>query len=287
MRVSAMLPVALVVGLAAALAAAQGSQPLEERIEFQVTTVQESAGARNTLSEALISGPPETDFDILLQGSRLRMTARFLTDLQQDGNLLVRARLDTRRLYGTSERGLPLYEEDSQQHALEVSFEEQIVLLPFGRGGEERLLIEITPWRTQRPAGPLSIDLLKTSPGGQVSIRAHKVPHDYRLNAALLLDGKAITATSQQILIEKEESILLPPTTPNAAPTLNLKLTIDRYESAGSGRLTFHFDALHRGTPAALNWAGITELGSTIHYPISVDGQDCLLELRFELLEDD
>ena len=277
----------LAASLVGLLAAAQGSTDLQERIEFLVTTVQEAGGTRSILFQARISGPPDTDFDIRLQGHRLEMTARFLTDLQGDGTLLVRTRLETRRLYGVSERGLPLYEEDSQHQSLQMSFDEQIVLLPFGAGGDERLLFEITPSRTRRPLGPLTIDILKVSAGGQVSIEVHQVPHDYQLHAALLKDGNKVAESVQQLLIEEAETIRLNPSQPSAAPQVGLELTIDRYEGGGPGRLAFHFDVLRADTPLARNWAGIIGLGSSLQYPLSLDGSEYAIELRFELIKDE
>ncbi|MEE8586333.1 MAG: hypothetical protein V3T83_15920 [Acidobacteriota bacterium] len=277
----------LAASLAGLLAAAQGSTELQERIEFLVTTVQETGGTRSILSQARISGPPDTDFDIRLRGSRLEMTARFLTDLQGDGTLLVRTRLQIRRLYGVSERGLPLYEEDRQRQTLQMSFDEQIVLLPFGPGGDERLLIEVTPTRTRRPPGPPTIDILKVSPGGQVYIEAHQVPHHYQLHAALLKDGNKVAESVQQLLIEEQESIRLNPSKSSAAPQIGLELTIDRYESGGPGRVAFHFDVLRADTPLARNWAGIIGLGSSHQYPLSLKEGEYTIELRFELMKDE
>src|SRR5262249_1065085 len=90
-----------------------------KRIRFQVTTVEERVRQRNVISEALIEGPPGTDFKVALHGWQYNMDAYFLTDLEDQDSLKVRARLNTRRLYGYSERELPLYEEDAQSHALQ------------------------------------------------------------------------------------------------------------------------------------------------------------------------
>ena len=94
-------------------ASSRASIESPRRIRFQIATVEEKAEARNVISEAIVEGPPGTDFNINLQGSRFKMNARFLTDLASTEMLKVRARLNTRRLYGYSERNLPLYEEDA------------------------------------------------------------------------------------------------------------------------------------------------------------------------------
>src|SRR3712207_6672336 len=100
------------------------------------------------------------------------MSARVLNHPAPGGGLDGRAKLDTRRLYGHSEAGLPLYEEDAQRHRLRVGFEEAVVLLPFGRGGDAgRLSIEIKPERL--PSGGANapkITISKPSPGGSISV---------------------------------------------------------------------------------------------------------------------
>src|SRR5215217_4526821 len=128
------------------------SVPAGGRIRFRITAVEESAAGRKVISDAAVEGPPGTDFSVNLQDGRFEMSARFLTDLADGGGLKLRARLDTRRLYGHSEAGLPLYEEDAQRHALGLNFDEAVVLPPFGGGGDAgRLSIEIRPERVGRP----------------------------------------------------------------------------------------------------------------------------------------
>src|SRR3712207_4226887 len=159
---------------------AHGESGEAARVRFRVTTVEERGEERSVISEASVEGPPGTDFNIDLNGGLYRMRARFLTDLVGRDRLKVRARLDTRRLYGYSERHLPLYEEDAQRQTLELGFDEAVVLLPFGRGGgDHRLKIEIVPQLSERtallPSGaprPIEIDLLKPSPGGLINVEA-------------------------------------------------------------------------------------------------------------------
>src|SRR4051812_7072862 len=122
------------------------AKPFPERVQFRITTIEDQGGERNVVSDATVEGVPGTDFDISLEGERFKMSAKFLTDLVAPQRLHVRARLDTRRLYGYSDKNLPLYEEDNQSQTLDLSFDEMVVLLPFGRGGgDSRLKIEITP----------------------------------------------------------------------------------------------------------------------------------------------
>src|SRR4051812_44261531 len=153
------------------LSTSSDAKSLPGRIQFRITTIEENGRERNIVSDSTVEGAPGTDFDISLEGERFKMKAKFLTDLVAPGSLKVRARLDTRRLYGYSDKNLPLYEEDDQSQTLDLSFDEMVVLLPFGRGGgESRLKIEFTPTVSQQgarlPSGkarPLEINILKPS----------------------------------------------------------------------------------------------------------------------------
>ena len=251
----------------------------EGRIRFRITAVEESAAGRKVISDATVEGPPGTDFNVKLEDGRFRVSARFLTDLA-DGGLTLRARLDTRRLYGHSEAGLPLYEEDAQRHALRVGFEEAVVLLPFGGGGDAgRLSIEITPERAGRtPAGDATapeIHIDKPSPGGAISVEASKVPHDFVVEAALLEDGREVARGSGDCLLEESRELLL--RSAGGAVPLALNLAIERFEpDSKSGRAAVRFDLLgddpaRPGARAALarNWAGVAGLGSELTYDLS------------------
>lgn len=179
-----------------------------ERVRFHVLAVEERSSTRTILSEANIDGPPGTDFEIELRGGRFKMTARFLTDSIVSGALAVKAKLETRRLYGRSERGLPLYEEDSQTHDLTLDLDEQLILLPFGSpAGDQRLKVEITPTvldqtghGANRP--DLEIDILKRSEDGAVNIRAFRVPHRFVLHAVLLRQGVEVARANGRCVIE-------------------------------------------------------------------------------------
>lgn len=258
------------------------SVPAGERIRFQITAVEEGSAGRKVISDAAVEGPPGTDFNVNLQDGRFRMSARFLTDLADGGGLKLRARLDTRRLYGHSEAGLPLYEEDAQRHTLGLNFDEAVVLLPFGGGGDAgRLSIEIRPERVGRPAGAGAdtpeITISKPSPGGAISIEATKVPHDFVVEAELLEDGRTIASASTNCLLEEPCELRMrragaAQAMGDAAP-LALDLSVERFEPGpGKGRAAVRFD-LHAGSPGAAalarNWAGMASLGSEMTYDLS------------------
>lgn len=253
------------------------------RIRFQITAVEEGAAGRRVISDAAVEGPAGADFNVNLHDGRFRVSARFLTDLVAGGALSLRARLDTRRLYGRSEAGLPLYEEDSQRHALRLGFEEAVVLLPFGDGGEPRLRIEIKPsWAAPRAgASAPEITIAKPSPGGTISVEATKVPHDFTVEAALLEDGREVARGAAECLLEETRALPLRPVGADdesaaavGAPALDF--TVERFEPGpGAGRVAVRFD-LSREDPRrpgarealARNWAGVAGVGSELTYDL-------------------
>jgi len=277
----------------------------ERRVRFQIVAIEEKGTERRTLSETTLEGPAGTDFNVELQDGRFSMVARFLTDLLNPEALKVRARLNTRRLYGRSERELPLYEEDTQNETLQLSFDEKIVLLPFGRGGDERLLIEITPTLSENSARlasgkprPLEIDISRQSPGGAISVEASKTPHRFVVEAALLEDGREVARGSAPFLIEEARELVLQHIGDASAAVLQhplvVNLTLSEYRmSRTADQISLGFD-LYQGnaqhesvrTAIAQKWAGIAELDSALTYDLSrsfPNAQGRKYELRFKV----
>lgn len=308
---SILIALAILVAVAAAEVSPQNvavGEPSDERIRFQITAVEEGTAGRKVISEATVEGPPGTDFNVNLQDGRFRMSAKFQTDLAPGGGLTLRARLETRRLYGTSEAGLPLYEEDAQRHTLRLGFDEAVVLLPFGGGGDGgRLSIEIQPARAGRQTSGVStapeINISKPSPGGAISVEASKVPHDFVVEATLLEDGREVARGIADSLLEEPGELLLRPTGAageGAAVPLAVNLTLERYEPcAGAGRAAVRFDLFgddpqRAGTRTALarNWSGVAGLGSEMTYDLSqtyrgFPGKRYELKLRVNLASAD
>jgi hypothetical protein len=279
-----------------------------ERIRFLITTVEERGGARNVISEATVEGPAGTDFQIDLQGERFKMGARFLTDLMRPDALRIRAKLDTHRFYGYSERQLPLYEEDKQSETLDLGFDEAVVLLPFGRGGDDQLKIEITPSISEQtaalPSGkarPLEIKIAKESPGGSIEIKATKVPHRFVAEATLVENGQEVARGTGACLLEEAQEIKLQPTaqarTEIAAQPLVVRLSLDEYaRSRPLDQAAISFDVYRmkdagQREQIAANWAGIAALGANLSYDLGnlyAPGTNNKYELRFNIrLADD
>lgn len=287
------------------LSTSSAAKPLPERIQFRITTIEEDGRERNIVSDSTVAGAPGTDFDISLQGERFKMNAKFLTDLVAPEHLQVRAWLDTRRLYGYSEKNLPLYEEDNQSQTLDLSFDEMVVLLPFGRdGGENRLKIEITPTVSQQgarlpsgPRRPLEINILKPSPGGVINIQASKIPHRYSVEATLFEDGREVARGASDLLLQEPHELMLRPIEQADAEVVNnplaVNLLINQYTRSRPADLaTVGFDLYRTDQAGAhleaigLKWAGVAELGSALSYDLTnvyLKGSGKKFELRFKI----
>lgn len=255
------------------------------RIRFQIATVEEKEAQRNVISYAFVEGPAGTDFDIDLNGERFKMSAKFLTDLQDDQSLMLRAKLQTRRLYGYSERNLPLYEEDEQDQTLQFGFDEDVILLPFGRNNSsEKLKIEITPVMTDElvyddsgKLRPLEINMPKVSPGGIVRIQAYKRPHHFDVDAALLEDGKEIARSDAKLLLQEKQELLLKPVSQASAAgkPLAVRFNVEDWQQFGFDKnATISFD-IHqlendgKRQAIGLNWSGVARIGQDVVYNLS------------------
>lgn len=298
----------LLATLATSSSARKSPEPARDdakRIRFQVVAIEESATGRMTLSESIIEGPPGTDFNIKLQSSRFKMAARFLTDLVAPGTLKVRAKLDTRRLHGYSENQLPLYEEDLQSHALALSFDEKIVLLPFGSGSGSELKIEIAPSMTDNlarlPSGqlrPLEINIIKQSPGGSINVEAFKRPHNFTVEAALIEDGREVATAAANCLLEEAQEFTLLPNDAASSDVMNNPLVVRftaseylRSRPADNVAIKFDLSRIARDRsdsrePMAMNWSGVTALGSSLKYDLSnfyLNSSGKSYEIRFSV----
>jgi len=276
----------------------------QQRIRFQIATVEEDGNVRRIVSLSTVEGPPGTDFDINLQDARFKMSARFLTDLVAPGALKVRTKLNTRRFYGLSPKNLPLYEEDAQAETLQLGFDEGIVLLPFGRGGDQRLKIEITPVlsdESPRLASgnlrPLEIKIPQQSPGGIIQVSASRTPHRFIVEATLLEDGREAAIGNGDFLIEEAEELILQPTADASnelsQSPLALKLGLSDYlRNRPVDNVSISFDLFrtdaqrNRREPVAANWAGVAELGSPLSYDLddtSLKSSGRKYELRLKI----
>lgn len=275
-----------------------------KRIRFQIAAYEESAGQRSLISETTVEGPQGSDFNVELQGERFEMSANFLTDLVGPDVLKIRAKLKTRRLYGYSERNLPLYEEDNQQETLDLGFDEKIVLLPFGRNdSSEQLKIEITPtisltpYFTSGKVRSLEIEFPKISPGGAIRVEALKLPHNFVIEATLLEDGREVARGEGGYLIQEPREIVLQPSdkagSEVASNPLVVNLTVERFTRSREDLISFGFSAYRvdkqRGNqrvPVIAKGAGIGAIDSALSYGLGgryLNSTGKRYELRFRV----
>ena len=195
----------------ALLLLAAAAPPPEDRVRFTIRCVEERDGARRTLYQADIDGPPGTDFTVRLRDRGFTLDATFINDLTPSGDVDVRASLTTRRRHGTSPAGLPLWEEDAQQHRFAVRFDQEIEMLPFGGAGSAGLLkFDIRP-RRSRGAGPMQIHLDDLDSRGAISVDAYRQPHWYAAEAEVLSDGRVVARGTSRIFTGTTGHIALPP----------------------------------------------------------------------------
>jgi hypothetical protein len=275
----------------------------QKRIRFQINTIEEASGVRKVLSETTVEGAPGTDFSIDLQSAGYKLKARFLTDLINEDALKVRARLETRRFFGYSEQKLPIYEEDNQSQDLQLSFDEGIVLLPFGsHGGPSVLKIEITPvWSSQTVRDssgklqPVQINPGNIPPGGSINIQAGRKPHRFEVDAALYEDGREVARGSGNSLLEEATEFVLRADQPAGKAATNPLAVNFKIADYSRGRpvdgVVIAFD-LYDVAPEknssrvsiVLGWTGAGELGSELKYDLTnhyLSGNGHRYELRF------
>lgn len=283
----------------------------QRRVRFRIKTIAEESQHRKVLSDAMVDGPPATDFFINLNSGGFELKARFLTDLIDAKELKIRATLETRRLRSYSESRLPLYEIDSQEQAIQLGFDEDLVLLPFGSApGSNKLMIEITPSWSDLPARdgaglllPVKIDISKILPGGLLNIRAVRKPHRFNVDASLYEDGREVARGSSAKLLEEPGEFLLRANDRASAEVVASPLKLNlRVVDFSCGRpldrveIGFALDRLTEpngigSIPVAHNWAGIKEVGSEFEYDLAnyylANGRRYQLRIKVRLADDE
>lgn len=272
------------------------------RVAFEVRTVLISGRARTVLSDARVEGPAGTDLAVDAGGGRYTLAARLKTDLVDGGAVRIKADVTTRRVVGTSERGLDLFEEDVQSQIVHVAGDgtESLVVMPFGRnpGGDE-LAIEFLPSvitrasrdRSGAAAGP-TIRIADPGPDSWIRVAAARATHLFAVEAELLDGDRVIAAGGAPCRIEEAGAIAL--VAPGGStPVAELRLTVDEYAPlCPSDRIRFRFDlAAGDGAPAvAKGWSGVTSSREAAHYDLvrigeALEGRPGRLRLRIAPLD--
>lgn len=200
---------ARLIAFALALIAAAPQPRATEHVRYVVRCVEEQKQTRRVVYQATIGGPAGTDFTIRVRDRGYELDAAFVNELTAD-KLDMRARLVSRRRAGTSRNGLPLWEEDVQQHRFSVGFDQQVEMLPFGGAGTAGLLkIEILPARAAGTSDNIDIHLDLQPQNGALAVDAYRVPHWYRANVEIAGPGRVANANAR-LFVDQPTAIALP-----------------------------------------------------------------------------
>jgi len=217
----------------------------------------------SVLYDTEIEGPAATDFTIALRDAGHEVDAAFVNEQRAGGGLDTRVHLRSRRAYGTSRSGLPLWEEDEQHHRIAVDLDQQIEMLPFGRAGDAGLLkLIITPREApaSATAQPLQIRIGRPAANGAIQVNAYLETHWFDAEVTLTRAGSIVSSGRTRIFLDETGSVAL-----NGLGTLHLTL------SAVAGQDRRQFVAFSIG--GAWTGAGVAPIGSATSYTIGPDTQ--------------
>lgn len=227
---------------------------------------------RQTLYAAEVEGSLDTDFKVTLRDARHEIEAAFINEPLPSGGIESRIHLRSRRAWGVSPNGLPLWEEDDQRQHVEVDPDQQIDLLPFGGRGEAGLLkIEITPATVPSGANaqPLQIHISKSAPQGAIEVSAFRTPHWYTADVAILRNGVTAARTNGRLFVDEGGTMTIggvdvhvtPSTVPFGSP---------------EDLVSMHIDA-----PFAPGWNAVALAGKPMAFSIN-DNEQLVVTLRPE-----
>ena len=202
--------------------AAFGSTARTERRVYMFRCFDERGAQRQLLYAAQVEGPEGTDFQIVLHDARHHIEATFVNEPLPSGGIDARIHLRSRRSWGLSPNGLPLWEEDDQRQSAQIGPDEQIDLLPLGGGGEAGLLkLEITPdVEPSMAVQPLSIHISQAAPQGAIEVSAYRSPHWYMADIALMRNGAAVAHATSRLFVDDGATVSLGGTAVHITPSV-------------------------------------------------------------------
>lgn len=210
--------------LAAALLQGPGT-----RLTYRVRIVEPSAVAPRVLASGAVSGPLDTDMRLALRTDTAEVEALFqLTPVGDTVSL--RVDFFTKRRVGRSRRGLPLWEEDSYQRIVRLSWSDTARVYPFG--GRPR------PGGRSSGAAWIELVLERAFAGGEArpaeEIDLADLTRDLRLEAVVrprrarvtlnLVRGDTVSGPRPMDLIPEEPSRLVQLVLGRRATTLEVSL---------------------------------------------------------------
>jgi hypothetical protein len=138
----------------------------------------------------------------------------------------------------------------------------------------------------------LEIRIPKVSPGGLVSIQAHKIPHRFDADVALLEDGVEIARSQAELLLREKQELLLQPLSQHHATLsqpLLIRLGVENFLQSGLNKqAAINFDIFQKEArePIGLNWSGVAAIGNHLTYNLSeiyLPDSGKKYELRFHI----
>ncbi len=243
----------------------------DEGRRFDIRCIEERDGARHVLYSAVVEGPPATDFRVVMRDARHEIEATFVNEPIAGGGIDARVHLRSRRAYGTSRNGLPLWEEDVQQHRLRVDGDQQIELLPFGAAGAAGLLeLEVAP-HDLAVAGPLGIRIGQQMASGAIRVDACRAPHWFHASAEIASAGRVIARGDGRLFVDESGKVALRDDTGAQVAELHLTPSSVPYENrwrAASATVDGAWTRHGTSTTFARGWSGAGPTGQPMRYDI-------------------
>lgn len=232
-------------------------------VRYAIRCTEVSEGKSRVLYAATVDGPRATDFEVVLRDHRFELKAFFTAE--GSGPVDLRVRLETRRREGTSRRGLPLWEEDLQQHRFRVRLGEVVELLPFGKAGPRGLLkLEVIPQRAGVAAPRIDI----STSSNAIAVHAYRVPHHYEVRARI--EGGNANASARIFTRERTRLSV-------GDAELTLSAEPAPYRDPWEATLVRFDGRWKNGAAFARSWEGVAA-GQPLRYPIG-GGRTLVLEI--------
>ena len=107
------------------------------RLTYRVRVMEPASGAPRVLASGAVSGPLDSDMRLTLRTDTAEVEALFQITPVGD-TIALGAEFFTRRQVGRSRRGLPMWEEDTYQRLVHLTWSDTARIYPFGSGRRSR-----------------------------------------------------------------------------------------------------------------------------------------------------
>lgn len=129
---------ALALAILALVPAAQGAN----RVTYRVQVVRASGGRHRTVAQGQASGAQGTALRLGIVADVGEVAVLFTAEPGPDSGAVLNGQFFSRRVVGTSRRGLPLIEEDGYARDIEVAWDRLMRVYPFGDPSARRRAVD-------------------------------------------------------------------------------------------------------------------------------------------------